>query len=412
MKHCYLFATVLACSLSCFAQDEWRPVGTATIIDGWITPGYVDDNGKQIDPKDCPFDVNIEESLSNPGIYRLVNAWSSPDFHLYDFNIEPSDANYVIDARDRTCVLFQPQYVGYTDEDPSEPSGKYSYYLSDMGTYQYNMGQQREVLGLFKTCSTMNGRTISIPYPCFGTSVKNASYTWDPSFPAQITIPDVFADEEDQWELMGKATLIDGWFMPGYVDDYGKGFNAEDYPVTCDIMMNNDNPDLLCLVAPYSQSSFPFAGNNLTSRKARIIIDITDPEFVKVEPQFSGYIVRSDNDIIQYFISDGGTLLASRGASKEEVVAAGNNATFDYKENKIVIPSPLMGFNINDVIKMWKNPQRTVISWNTGGVNDIDSDNSNLPVEYYNLQGVKVSNPAPGQLYIRRQGNTASKVVF
>lgn len=71
-----------------------------------------------------------------------------------------------------------------------------------------------------------------------------------------------------------------------------------------------------------------------------------------------------------------------------------------------------MGFKISDVTKMWNNPQRTVISWNTGGVSDIDSDNSNLPVEYYNLQGVKVNNPAPGQLYIRRQGNTATKVVL
>ena len=42
-------------------------------------------------------------------------------------------------------------------------------------------------------------------------------------------------------------------------------------------------------------------------------------------------------------------------------------------------------------------------------MNDIVID-SNAPVEYYNLQGVRVSTPAPG-LYIRRQGNTATKVL-
>jgi hypothetical protein len=46
------------------------------------------------------------------------------------------------------------------------------------------------------------------------------------------------------------------------------------------------------------------------------------------------------------------------------------------------------------------------------GVNSvIAADNENAPVEYYNLQGVRVSNPANG-LYIRRQGNQASKVLI
>lgn len=43
------------------------------------------------------------------------------------------------------------------------------------------------------------------------------------------------------------------------------------------------------------------------------------------------------------------------------------------------------------------------------GLDVIDAD-ENAPVEYYNLQGIRVSdNPAPG-LYIRRQGNKVSKV--
>jgi hypothetical protein len=47
-----------------------------------------------------------------------------------------------------------------------------------------------------------------------------------------------------------------------------------------------------------------------------------------------------------------------------------------------------------------------------GGVNDITVDNSNAPVEFFNLNGVRLNgdNLAPG-LYIRRQGTQASKVV-
>ena len=44
------------------------------------------------------------------------------------------------------------------------------------------------------------------------------------------------------------------------------------------------------------------------------------------------------------------------------------------------------------------------------GVDDIVSDDANAPVEYYNLQGVRVANPESG-LYIRVQGKKATKVL-
>ena len=42
-------------------------------------------------------------------------------------------------------------------------------------------------------------------------------------------------------------------------------------------------------------------------------------------------------------------------------------------------------------------------------ITDINVDNANAPVEYFNLQGIRVENPANG-LYIRRQGNKVEKV--
>ncbi len=48
----------------------------------------------------------------------------------------------------------------------------------------------------------------------------------------------------------------------------------------------------------------------------------------------------------------------------------------------------------------------------TSSVTDLPVDNSTLPVEYFNLQGQRVAAPQAGQLYIRRQGTTVSKVVF
>lgn len=50
------------------------------------------------------------------------------------------------------------------------------------------------------------------------------------------------------------------------------------------------------------------------------------------------------------------------------------------------------------------------ITAETQGVSDIIADDANAPVEYFNLQGVRVANPENG-LYIRRQGNKAQKVL-
>ena len=46
------------------------------------------------------------------------------------------------------------------------------------------------------------------------------------------------------------------------------------------------------------------------------------------------------------------------------------------------------------------------------GILDITSPDADAPVEYYNLQGVRVAEPAPGQVVIRRQGSSAIKTVI
>ena len=48
---------------------------------------------------------------------------------------------------------------------------------------------------------------------------------------------------------------------------------------------------------------------------------------------------------------------------------------------------------------------------NGSGVANIAIDDDNAPVEYYNLQGIRVANPDKG-LYIVRQGNKTSKVIL
>ena len=68
--------------------------------------------------------------------------------------------------------------------------------------------------------------------------------------------------------------------------------------------------------------------------------------------------------------------------------------------------------DVNKPVHYW-NPFRdfTLEKWVEGaGINNILADDENAPVEYYNLQGVRVLNPENG-LYIVKQGKKVSKQI-
>ena len=46
------------------------------------------------------------------------------------------------------------------------------------------------------------------------------------------------------------------------------------------------------------------------------------------------------------------------------------------------------------------------------GLDDILAEDENAPVEYFNIQGLRVSDPQPGQMVIRRQGSKVSKIII
>lgn len=73
-----------------------------------------------------------------------------------------------------------------------------------------------------------------------------------------------------------------------------------------------------------------------------------------------------------------------------------------------------IGFN-GMVFNTWddqaeRNARLTDVELPGDGINTINND-ANAPVEYYNLQGIRVANPQGG-IFIRRQGSTATKVTI
>jgi hypothetical protein len=61
------------------------------------------------------------------------------------------------------------------------------------------------------------------------------------------------------------------------------------------------------------------------------------------------------------------------------------------------------------------DPQICNIGGESSGVKTVNADATsdlNAPVEYFNLQGIRIATPEAGQLLIKRQGSKATKVVI
>ncbi len=107
------------------------------------------------------------------------------------------------------------------------------------------------------------------------------------------------------------------------------------------------------------------------------------------------------------------------GATPGEVWINNVMNTFPSSADRVLTTTDT--YNAGDVITVlfrlpiaggvMENPIQYTVGSGTGTVGAAVVDAENAPVEYYNLQGVRVANPENG-LFIRRQGNKTTKVII
>lgn len=91
-------------------------------------------------------------------------------------------------------------------------------------------------------------------------------------------------------------------------------------------------------------------------------------------------------------------------SSVDALTIDGNKATFNSTyTGDITLTATLGGLSRTVTLKA------NVI---TTGIDGITTDGNNAEAEYFNLQGVRVTNPVAGQIYIVRRGNTATKELY
>lgn len=124
-------------------------------------------------------------------------------------------------------------------------------------------------------------------------------------------------------------------------------------------------------------------------------------------------------DVIPYETINKAIYRNDSGNEREAAAAFVNEPEKYYQYVEFELPETTkvwlgMGKNTNTSDGYWHAwADQKLEKWEggTSGIDDIEIDNANAPVEYYNLQGVKVQNPENG-LYIKKQGKKVSKVVL
>lgn len=131
--------------------------------------------------------------------------------------------------------------------------------------------------------------------------------------------------------------------------------------------------------------------------------------------------IQSSGKIQLRVYNGGSTTIASTDANNPitKITFTYNNGTTS--SNKVTAPTvgtwaaPVWTGSENSVVFKYTGTQQ-INAIEVECKNDLSGienilDDVNAPVEYYNLQGMKVENPANG-LYIRRQGNKATKIIL
>ena len=152
----------------------------------------------------------------------------------------------------------------------------------------------------------------------------------------------------DGWTLLGTGTMADGWVIPALTPQPGDYYSPSDYVFDVKIYESTANPGVYRIESPYTSENFPFLSLNDNTTPHDIIIDASNPEFVVVEPQESGFEHNNPGSkaaryAAPYYISHAGKYFLDEGNEIPDIISYGYASTFDAENGKITITNPQYG---------------------------------------------------------------------
>lgn len=231
------------------------------------------------------------------------------------------------------------------------------------------------------------------------------------------------------WTNAGTAKVNEMWFQ--VLLEAGSDMIVGEYTVPYQV--STENPNLIRIVDPYGPNT-PYGEYNLSLAEGCIYINTEYDDAVEVIRCYDlllGYADQEQTEPIYakcgYYsglmLIDGAYYPGNEegyyfydGFDYSEIVTelAGRNSTF--ANNTITINDPLWGMSWYQHLDYTGFYQANdlgtpTIKLDNSGVEGINAEDLNAPVKYFNIQGQEISNPAKGQIVIKKQGNTVSKYI-
>ncbi len=208
------------------------------------------------------------------------------------------------------------------------------------------------------------------------------------------------ADEPDKWRSLGNAVYKEGVLSGVYSDLYSMEYDVE-------IQESVSTPGLFRLVNPYDdKSGFCQEYNHLINHEEHnhyITVDATDADKVFVHESPLGIDCGDGDEII--------SSVPFANSQNDEETDSDYYGTM--ADGVITLPAGMLLLREPDSERWgYANSEAVTIKLPSSvGVTDIITDNTCEPKVYYNLQGMKISNPASGHVYIVRQGTNTTKEI-
>ena len=345
--------------------DFWEYQGEATLIDGWVSPRF----GLEQNLQDNWLKAGLYKYKKNSNLYRLKNPFEGLKIDGYEMLLKTGYIEF--DISDPEHVLFNRVDAGWTC--PKIGINKF---------YCYN------ILGYYMEEFRMAGDNQS---------VQDFVQFTNPFIP-YTTYKDGIVD------LTG--------FLYGGEITYDANFGDSNYPTGGNmwIGMNMRSriyfPDVKVTEPQIEFVGEPSAAFDSESKSAEIELNFTyqnKPEngtvFVVVYDKVSGLLVA------RKYVNE-----SKYSDNHYSFVLEGLDA--DGKDNYAMRVQMEGGLSQILAKSQPKDLDFTVDSkeQRAAGVDGVDSD-TDTPI-YYNLQGVRVDNPAKGEIYIKVKGGKAVKVIF
>ena len=218
-------------------------------------------------------------------------------------------------------------------------------------------------------------------------------------------------EKQDGWKQLGTGTFCDDMFSA--LDD--------SFLATWDVEIEESEttPGYYRLINPFGNGNCPYFGDKNNFKANDLYIHAEDPEHVWMEWQDMGFSVSNYGGVSVSCMV--GLYIHSEIFTFEDLLNPDYGIEFGkLADGKITFPDNKMYYlqiafaNYLEGVPMNGNTHNKFLVTLPAqdGVDEITVDDAEQGTpEYYNMQGMRVDNPTPGCLYIRRTGSKVEKII-